>query len=135
MFFIFRYCVVFRVDKAMKSCLRDRDTTDLKYGKYFFYSDFFFLWVFYILYLTGTILGNSRNYSHHCLLFHWWTCLAMSEKTFHRFELKWQRLACNQPLRILHFPRSLNLIFWLSFLLSTARWEFWLISVRFRVNS
>jgi len=27
-----RYCVVFRVDKAMKSCLRDRDTTDLKYG-------------------------------------------------------------------------------------------------------
>jgi len=26
------YCIVFRVDKAMKACLRERDTNDLKYG-------------------------------------------------------------------------------------------------------
>ena len=29
----FRYCVVFKVDKAMKSCRRDVDTMQLKHGK------------------------------------------------------------------------------------------------------
>ena len=31
--FFFRYCVVFRVDKAMKSCRHNKDTKDLQYGK------------------------------------------------------------------------------------------------------
>ena len=32
-FFLFRYCVVFRVDKAMKACKHDMDTDDLHHGK------------------------------------------------------------------------------------------------------
>ena len=32
-FFFFRYCVVFRVDKAMKACKHDMDTDDLHHGK------------------------------------------------------------------------------------------------------
>ena len=31
--FVFRYCVVFRVDKAMKACKHDMDTDDLHHGK------------------------------------------------------------------------------------------------------
>ena len=31
------YCVVFRVDKAMKSCRHKKDTNDLSYGKYYTY--------------------------------------------------------------------------------------------------
>ncbi len=31
------YCVVFRVDKAMKSCSKKKDTNDLSYGKFTYY--------------------------------------------------------------------------------------------------